>query len=75
MPVSWTKNTKLIPIAARYATGSILLSDAAKEAGLTSCEFMEYLAVSGYQSKYSWEDFERGQNLLDKFLDYKPPAR
>ncbi len=75
MPINWKKDPKLIRIAARYTAGSILLCDAAQEAGMNTLDFMEYLTSSGYKSKYSKDDFERVRPLLDKSLDYSPPAR
>jgi len=71
----WTNDSKRLRAAARYTTGSVTLGEAANEAGLTTVEMMELLAGTGFRSNYSWKDFERAQEMLDHFLDYKPPVR
>jgi len=73
MPVRWTKVTPLDRAAQRFVAGDTLLGDAAHEAGVTTLELMEHLAGAGYRSPYAWEDFVRGTQILDAFLDYHPP--
>ena len=47
-----------------YTKGSITLSNAAEQAGLTIWEMEKYLIENGYKSDYSLEDFEKEMKML-----------
>ncbi len=50
--------------AAKYRSGKITLSEAARQAGLTLWEMESYLVERGYKSSYSVEDLEKELRLL-----------
>ena len=47
-----------------YMRGSITLSNAAEQAGLTIWEMEKYLIEYGYKSDYSIEDFEKEMKMM-----------
>jgi|SRR3989339_1036632 len=47
-----------------YMRGSITLSNAAEQAGLTIWEMEKYLIENGYKSDYSIEDFEKEMKMM-----------
>ena len=50
--------------AEEYVNGSITLSKAAEQAGLTVWEMEKYLVEGGFKSSYSIEDLEKELGLL-----------
>lgn len=52
--------------AEKYIKGSITLSEASRQAGMTLWEMEKYLVEHGFKSGYSIEDLEREMKLLEK---------
>lgn len=52
--------------AEQYVKGSITLSQAARQAGLTLWEMENYLVEHGFTSRYSIEDLEREMKRLGR---------